>query len=233
MSNEHSVAIPHPAVQSSSATSRFTTSPLATWIGLFLALFSMIIIRDVFRRFAPDAGAGATVLKESLMFLSAGIVLWLLRFREGQSLRSIGLGTSPWWKSALWGLVTGAICLGVAVGLAVLTHYGQGTSYLDKLPVSIVTMVVLRAGIVEELFYRGYAIERLQAVGVGRAAAVALPLIVFSVAHWTGGLANILIAFVTGAVLTAFYLWRKDLVANMIGHFLVDFIANVLPRLVG
>jgi len=35
------------------------------------------------------------------------------------------------------------------------------------------------------------------------------------------------------SVLTAFYLWRKDLVANMIGHFLVDFIANVLPRLTG
>jgi len=36
---------------------------------------------------------------------------------------------------------------------------------------------------------------------------------------------------VLGAVLTLFYLWRRDLVANMIGHFMVDFIANVLPRL--
>ncbi len=214
---------PHPA----------THSRLATWVGLFLALFSMVIIRDIFRHFAPDAGPGLTVLKESLMFASAGTVLWILRFREGQPLRSIGLGTSPWWKSLLWGLFTGALCLAVAVGLALLTHYGQGTSYLDKLPVSIVTLVVLRAGIVEELFYRGYAIERLQVVGLGRPAAIALPLIIFSISHWTGGWANILIAFVTGAVLTAFYLWRKDLVANMIGHFLVDFIANVHPRLVG
>lgn len=210
-----------------------THSRLATWIGLFLAFFSMIIIRDIFRHFAPNAGPGLNVLKESLMFSSAGTVLWLLRFREGQSLRSIGLGTSPWWKSLLWGLFIGALCLGVAVGLALLTHYGQGTSYLDKLPVSIVTLVVLRAGIVEELFYRGYAIERLQAVGLGRCTAAASSLIVFSIAHWTGGWANILIAFVTGAILTAFYVWRKDLVANMIGHFLVDFIANVLHRLVG
>jgi len=28
-----------------------------------------------------------------------------------------------------------------------------------------------------------------------------------------------------------FYLWWRDLVANMLGHFLVDFVANVLPRL--
>ena len=217
------MAIPHLARQ----------SRIATWIGLFLALFSMIIIRDIFRRFAPDAGPGLNVLKESLMFLSAGTVLWLLRFREGQSLRSIGLGTSPWWKSILWGLVIGIVCFGVAIGLALLTHYGQGKSDLDKLPVSVVTLVVLRAGIVEELFYRGYAIERLQAVGFSRSAAIALPLVIFSIAHWPGGWANILIAFVTGAILTAFYLWRKDLVANMIGHFLVDFVANVLPRLVG
>jgi hypothetical protein len=32
-------------------------------------------------------------------------------------------------------------------------------------------------------------------------------------------------------ILTGFYLWRRDLVANMIGHGLVDFVANVLPRL--
>jgi uncharacterized membrane protein len=32
-------------------------------------------------------------------------------------------------------------------------------------------------------------------------------------------------------ILTGFYLWRRDLVANMIGHGLVDFVANILPRL--
>ena len=35
----------------------------------------------------------------------------------------------------------------------------------------------------------------------------------------------------TRNILTGFYLWRRDLVANMIGHGLVDFIANVLPKL--
>jgi hypothetical protein len=39
------------------------------------------------------------------------------------------------------------------------------------------------------------------------------------------------IAFVLGAILTAFYQWRRDLVANMFGHFPVDFAANVLPAL--
>ena len=100
-----------------------------------------------------------------------------------------------------------------------------------KLPVWLVTLIVVRAGVLEELFYRGYAIERLQALGLNRYWAGTIPLVIFSVGHWTGGWANMVIALVLGAALTFFYLWRRDLVANMIGHFMVDFIANVLPRL--
>ena len=95
----------------------------------------------------------------------------------------------------------------------------------------LVTLIVVRAGVLEELFYRGYAIERLQALGLNRYWAGTIPLVIFSVGHWTGGWANMVIALVLGAALTFFYLWRRDLVANMIGHFLVDFISNVLPRL--
>jgi membrane protease YdiL (CAAX protease family) len=39
------------------------------------------------------------------------------------------------------------------------------------------------------------------------------------------------IALALGAILSGFYLLRRDLVANMIAHFLVDFIANVVPKL--
>jgi capsular polysaccharide biosynthesis protein len=44
--------------------------------------------------------------------------------------------------------------------------------------------------------------------------------------------ANIVIALVLGAILAVFYIWRRDLKANMFGHFLVDFVGNVLPKLV-
>jgi hypothetical protein len=33
-----------------------------------------------------------------------------------------------------------------------------------------------------------------------------------------------------GGMLALFFIWRRDLVANMIGHWFVDFIGNVLPR---
>ncbi|HKD44117.1 MAG TPA: CPBP family intramembrane glutamic endopeptidase [Candidatus Angelobacter sp.] len=212
------------------------TAPRAntsTRLGLFISLFSMIIIREVFLPLGANSSVRLTVLKEGCMFAVAGLLLWLVKRGEGLSLHSVGLGTSPLWKSVLWGFIAGAVCFAVVVGLALLTHYGQASSYLDKFPVPVVTLVVLRAGIVEELFYRGFAIDRLQAVGLGRTASIVLPLIIFSVGHWTGGWANIVIALAAGGLLTAFYLWRKDLVSNMIAHFLVDFVANVLPRLAG
>lgn len=77
----------------------------------------------------------------------------------------------------------------------------------------------------------GYAIERLHALHVPRWLAAAVPLLIFGVGHWTGGWANIVLALALGAVLAAFYLWKRDLLANMIGHFLVDFVPNVVTRL--
>ena len=105
----------------------------------------------------------------------------------------------------------------VVGGLAYLTHYGNGpgSAAFEKLPLWLITAIVFRAGVVEELFYRGYAIERLQLVGLGRFWSVAIPLVIFSLGHWSGGAANILIAFAAGLILTGFYLWRRDLVANM------------------
>lgn len=204
-----------------------------TWIGLSISLFGMLAIREAFRFVTPEPGPALTFAREVCLFILAGALMWLVRRGEGLPLRSIGLGTSPWWKSLLWGVVTAVPCFLLAMGLAKLTGYGHGAAsqWFAKLPLWLITLIVVRAGVLEELFYRGYAIERLQSLGFGRVISWIVPLAIFSLAHWTGGAANILIAFVLGAILTAFYQWRRDLVANMFGHFLVDFIANVLPVL--
>ena len=224
MSQEGVIALPAP---SKTAT--------ATYLGLFLSLFSMLIIRQVARLIAPDPGPVGVFLKEVLIWLSAGALIWLVRKKEGLPLTSIGMGTSPWGKTLAWGLAAATLSLAAGGFLSHLTQYGHGpaSQAFDKLPLWLITLIVVRAGVVEELFYRGYAIDRLQRLGVPRAAAVSIPLIIFSLGHWTGGAANILIAFVIGAILTAFYLWRGDLNSNMFAHFLVDFVANVIPRLFG
>src|SRR6478672_7481853 len=205
----------------------------ATWAGLAIALFAMVAIRQVFVFFIPETTFASALLKESLIWVSALALIVIIRRGERLPMHSIGLGTARWWKSILWGFVI-AIVSATAVGiLAYLTGYGHGpgSAAFEKLPLWLITLVVFRAGVVEELFYRGYAIERLQMIGLGRFWSVTIPLVIFSLGHWSGGAANILIALAAGAILTGFYLWRRDLVANMIGHGSVDFVANVLPRL--
>jgi len=193
----------------------------------------MLLIRQTVSCFLPTLTFTAAIWKESLIWLSAAALLLLVRRGEGLPLRSIGIGTSRWWKSILWGLILAVLCALVGFALAHLTHYGHGpgSDAFDKLPLWLVTLIVFRAGVVEELFYRGYAIERLQTLGLGRITSAAIPLVIFALGHWTGGWANIVIALALGAILAGFYLWRRDLVANMIGHGLVDFVGNVLPRL--
>ena len=205
----------------------------ATWIGLVLSLFAMVVIRQVFVFFVPETTVASAVLKEAFIWVSAVVLLVIIRRGERLSFRSIGLGTARWWKSILWGLVIAVVSAAVVGGLAYLTGYGHGpgSAAFEKLPLWLITLIVFRAGVVEELFYRGYAIERLRMIGLGRFWSVTIPLVIFSLGHWSGGAANILIAFAAGAILTGFYLWRRDLVANMIGHGAVDFVANVLPRL--
>jgi uncharacterized protein len=205
----------------------------ATWVGLCLSLFAMAIIRYAFVFLVPEITLGYAILKEALIWVSAAALLIIIRRGEHLPLRSVGIGTARWWISIMWGLVIAVASAAAAGGLAYLTNYGHGpgSAAFEALPLWLITLIVCRAGVVEELFYRGYAIERLRMVGFRRFWSATIPLVIFSLGHWSGGAANILIALVAGAILTGFYLWRRDLVANMIGHGLVDFVANVLPAL--
>jgi len=205
----------------------------ATWVGLFIALFGMLIVRAVVYAFYPPYSFPAAAWRESLNWLCAIALVLIIRFGECLPFRSVGIGRATIKSSLAWGGIIAVVCAVLAFAIAAFTHYTGGSSgaAFAKLPLWLITLIVLRAGVLEELFYRGYAIERLVALGLNRFWAGIIPLLIFGVAHWTGGWANIVIALVLGAVLTLFYLRRRDLVANIFGHFLVDFISNVLPRL--
>src|SRR5436189_3605690 len=141
----------------------------ATLAGLLVSLFAMVAIRYAFAFFVPEITFASAILKETLIWASAAALLFIIRCGEHLSFRSIGLGTCRWWKSIAWGLVIAIVSAGVVGGLAYLTGYGHGpgSAAFEKLPLWLITVIVLRAGVVEELFYRGYAIERLRMIGLG------------------------------------------------------------------
>lgn len=196
-------------------------------------MFGILIVRWAVSLFYPGFSFTATLWKESLIWLCVIALLLIIRRGEHLSLTSVGIGTSSVKKSILWGGILVVLCGVVGSVVATLTHFqgGEMGAGLAKLPLWLVLLIVLRAGVVEELFYRGYIIERLQQLGLNRYVAGIIPLLIFGFAHGTNGWANIILALALGAVLTAVYLWRRDLVANVIGHFMIDLLATVLPRL--
>ena len=210
-----------------------------TYVGLILAFVGLPLLVYLYRLFVPDpTAAGPVVLRELAILAMVALLLWIVTAREKLPLSSIGLGWQGLGGSLLWGLGLAFAC---AAGLAAIlvafsflgVHYGQGGS-----PISVslwaTALTVVRAGIAEEVLYRGYAIERIEALTGSRWMAALIPLIAFAAFHYRQGWPGIAIAFLLGAILTAFYLWKRNLVANIFAHFLVDFVPNViLPLLAG
>src|SRR5437870_10066032 len=202
----------------------------ATWAGLFLSLFAMVVIRHAFAFFVSEITFASAILKETLIWASAAALLVIIRRGERLSFRSIGLGTCRWWKSIAWGLVIAIVSAVVVGSLAYLTGYGHGpgSAAFEKLPLWLITLIVFRAGVVEELFYRGYAIERLRMIGLGSFRSVTIPLVVFSLGHWSGGAANILIALAAGISLRGFHFSRRSVVVLSVGVVLVGLFGIVV-----
>ena len=74
-----------------------------------------------------------------------------------------------------------------------------------------------------EWLYRAYAIERLEAVTGRTWFAASASLLAFVVAHlpvWGPGVA--LTTVVSGGILTALYLWRRDIAFLILAHILTD-----------
>ncbi len=233
MNNAPSTNVASTTAASPAELRRPASANRATWFGLCLSLFSLIAISRLFHALAPQPGTALTLAREAAMFACSGLLLWIVRRPERLPLSSIGIGTSPLWKSLAWGVVMAAACVIPAALIAHFAGYAHSAAShnFDNLPVWLITLIVVRAGVVEEFFYRAYPIDRLERLGFGRIAASLIPLVIFAAAHWSGGLVNSLMALSLGTIFTAFYLWRRDLVSIIFGHFLIDFVANVLPAL--
>jgi membrane protease YdiL (CAAX protease family) len=203
-----------------------------TWLGLSISLLGFVALRLAFQVLGTSTSVTAGLWKELAVWIMAAVLLVVVRFGERLPLSSIGLGVAPWRQSVRYGCILTGLCGVTAWFVILFTGYGHGpgSAEFNKIPIWFETLVVIRSGIVEELFFRGYAIERLEAIGCGRVLSAAIPLALFAATHWTGGIENVILALVLGAVVTLFYLWRRDLAANMIGHGLSDFLGLVLPR---
>jgi membrane protease YdiL (CAAX protease family) len=101
--------------------------------------------------------------------------------------------------------------------------FEAGRRSLAALPRWYLCLVVVIVGAGEEWLYRGYAIERLQALTGEAWLAGMISLVAFGLVHlpvW--GIGVSLTTLVSGGILTALYLWRRDISFLILAHIATD-----------
>ncbi len=208
-----------------------------TYAGLAIALFGIPAANLIFKLAGfTRADDHAIVVRELAILALVGILLWIVRNGERLPLSSIGIRRQSLGSALLWTFVAMIafaaallFCLGLLLPALGLTYGSQGAPAVSLI---VTTLVVMRAGIAEEVFYRGFAIERIEALTGSRAVAAIVPLILFAGFHFSQGIAGVLISFFVGAAATAIYLWKRNLLILVAAHFTLDFVPNVLIPLI-
>jgi len=177
----------------------------------------------------PGDGLGSQVGREVVFWVLAAALLAYVCLVERRPLLSIGLRRLD-WKSVVFGVAGAALMVAgmAAIYLIVFPWLGLASSEsqltaIQATPVWFRLLLISRAAVFEELFYRGFAIERMSEMTGLRWLAALISLTAFTVAHLSfWGWPHLLVAGFGGTVLTLLYLWRRDLGCNMIAHFLTD-----------
>lgn len=204
-------------------------------VGLCVALGGPILLAGPAVYVLGDSRGLATLLLGQLLLLSlVAVILALVVFWEKQPLVSIGLKRFH-WQSVAWGLaLASTLILLVPVWAGALSRLGLPPSYesgfakLAGLPRWFLVFAALTAGVAEETLYRGYAIERLSSLTGSYWWGALISLAVFTLAHVPGwGSGPLLIFFISGGLITLFYVWKQDLLACMIAHAVTDIVGLI------
>lgn len=203
-----------------------------------LAVIGVLFVLIVPELPLPTGSGIATRLVKEAWWIALGAAVLLLVTRvERHSLASIGLHRPTratfGWAAVMIVLLIASVMLSYAVVLPALglTQNQAATAKIVALPGWLQFAIFLRAGIVEEILYRGYPIARLEQLTGSKWVAVLLPGLASVGAHyfyWGAG-QLVVVGFAT-VILSGFFLWKRDLVSCMIAHAATDMIGFALAN---
>ena len=164
------------------------------------------------------------------------IILWIY-FVEKRTITSIG------WKKC----TAKTILSGVGLGLVVFVLFGVLTTAIQAVGLELsqeaaaliasqsipfLLFIALRAAVVEEVLYRGYAFERMYELTKSKWFAGLTPVIIFTLMHYSWGVGHLVFVFFAGSIFMLVYISKRNLGLITIAHFITDVIALlVLPTL--
>lgn len=216
-----------------SATS-FDISRMKKIIGLLLALATPFChLGDLGRAYS---GLGPLWGGEILWWLLGVALLVYVIAVERRPLTSIGF-RRPGLLDLVCALAAAIVMVfGIALIVVLLLpalhlSISKQLATVLQAPLWFRVIQVSRAAVIEEIMFRGYGMERLRESTGSQLIAALITWVLFTAAHvsfW--GVGQVIIAAFGGAVLTFLYVWRRNLWANMLAHWLTDAAAFILPH---
>ena len=224
------------------------------WLLLILPPFSLLLISTVVGVIGVvlakgDRSAIGTYIGEwtsMILLVNHGLLFLLLLYfmkKDGMAMRDIGWTIPSSNRSAL----VIEVCVGIAAGVVfyLLHQYVWGilASWLSQgvpsfrnasssapigsnLAISVAVGIVL-GGVVEEQLYRGYVLTRLTEK-LAMPVAITAMLFFFMLLHWGLGWTGMLVAGLTGLMLTVLFVWRRSLYAVVVAHALINTLVLLL-----
>jgi membrane protease YdiL (CAAX protease family) len=203
-----------------------------TWAGLSLSVFGYLLVLVVTNLPLLSnalSEQGRTILGLILVWLVAIILLIIVKVGEKRPFSSIGI------KSITVKEILLAVGIGIVLSLAVpaltwlisliLPSNGGGIEeVVSNTSWWLVLISILTAGITEEIIFRGYLIERINEISKKNVVAIIVSTIAFVLPHTLSWNMTHVIAVVIpmGFILSLIYLWKRNLVFNMIIHIVID-----------
>ena len=218
--------------QTGDCTRPVRRAPVLVCLGLILVypLYSVPMQASIHNLVPRIGEIGARVVTEAAIWTYGGVVLAIALLWEARTLASIGLRRFRFASLAF--AVAGAVAMAGAGALAAYVVYGllhraqhsnaQAAALVNG-SVAYALCIAVRAGVIEEILFRGLAIEQLTVLTGSRWVSAFLATAVFVVIHalhfdWV----QLVPIAAVSVVLVGLYLWRRDLWANILAHIMVD-----------
>lgn len=183
-----------------------------------------------------DTAIGARLGREIVWVGFAAIILFWVVKVERLPLASIGL-VRPTRSTIVWGiaaamllLVTMMLSFALIIPALGLKQNMEATAAIVQVPIWLLVLTPLVAGITEEILYRGYAIERLSFLTGKPWLAGLIAGVAFMLVHLDWGMAQLVIVALGTLIFVILYVWKRDLPCVMIAHALADLTGFALAR---
>ena len=198
------------------------------YLGLFIVLALPVYI-TVYHATGP-LSVSRVLTSESILWLIFFGLLACAKYGENDPVKFSGNGMGFFKTMGLAAIVLfSTILIMLLYALVCLVIFKMHPPKEDlitqimKLPNWIKILLVTRAGVIEETFFRAYAMTRIMQLSNNRFLAFSVPLIAFTLGHVAyGSVYHVLATFFIGLVLAIYYWKTRNLASNIIAHSVYD-----------